>query len=1142
MKHEFPLIDRESELAELTAALESAEGGTGRVVLLAGEPGIGKTRLASALVAEAESRGVPVWWGRGWEDGSAPAFWPWNSALRRWIDRVDADALAAAVGPFGPELAHVFPALRDRLPDLAAGDGSESERARFRIFDLVSRFLAAVAKPAGLVVVLDDLHWADRSTLKLLEFVAADLSNARLLVVATYRDTEVGSDDPLAATLSCLARESSTRRLMLGGLSPEQCSRWLASTAPNRDVAALGEALHRETNGNPFFVGEVAQLLAAEERIESVPHGVREVVGRRLARLGYDCRATLAVAAVSGDAIDPELLEHVLDGVAPADHLAAAVRDRILVEAEGGRRRYRFAHALIRRVLVDDLAPSVRGQLHAHIANVLERHGTAADTKTTEIVYHLAAAGTDETLRKAFEHACRGADQAARGLGWEEAVRLYGIALDVGARSGLLDAAQAVELELALARALRGAGDVPAARERCERVMAACRRNPDPTAFARAALVFAGPLPEWGRMEPTVRAVLEEASQSAAAIDDALRARLLARLAGDLIATNAVEQGERIFALCEEAATAARRSGASGALAIALMGTHYVTRLGMRPARPGERMPTFEEILAAAEAGGEHEYAAAVRYSRAMNLLSKGEPEAFSSEIDGLATAASASRSPDGLWLADALASLRACLQGRFAAAEEARERALATGIRMQLANALGVYVSQRIMLHALSGRLGEIAGELEVFVDAHPFGARWRPFRALARLQTGNAVDARAEYESMLAAGLEPAERGVMSRTYLAGLAALCVALRDREHAATLYQHIARRDDVWQMDGAHSLGPWALFLGPLARLCGKNAAAVGHFETAIQLARRMGSPLIVARAQSRLASLMVSMKPDAAKRERIAAMLAEAGRCAAELGLADVAARVARIQSKLTSAPAPAVEGEVAGNAFRQEGEVWTVRYEGRDVRLKDGKGPRYLAALLAAPGRELHVLQFVAADPNARRSLRDEGLTIAATTSAAPSDDAPDEQARRAYKSRLEDLRAELEEAEEFADVGRAERLREEIEQLVSQLAGQFGRRVPRRGPAETARKAVTKVIRTQIGKLLELHPALGRHLGATIRMGTVCVYAPTTAVAWDVGVGSAGSTARRPVAARNARKVRFVAGPPPAAVPQAMRVATR
>ena len=156
-----------------------------------------------------------------------------------------------------------------------------------------------------------------------------------------------------------------------------------------------------------------------------------------------------------------------------------------------------------------------------------------------------------------------------------------------------------------------------------------------------------------------------------------------------------------------------------------------------------------------------------------------------------------------------------------------------------------------------------------------------------------GDVVDARAELQSLLAAGLAPAERGVMSRTYLAGLAALCVALRDREHAPMLYERIARRDDVWAMDGCQTLGPWALLLGALARLCGKAADAVGHFETAIQLGRRMGSPPIVARAQSLLASLLLSRQPNAQQRERIAAMLAEAGQCASELGLADVAARV---------------------------------------------------------------------------------------------------------------------------------------------------------------------------------------------------------------------------------------------------------
>ena len=1107
-----PLVGRDAEVRELRAALEAALGGSGQVVLLGGEPGIGKTRLATVLAQEAAARGVPVWWGRGWEDGSAPAFWPWNTALRRWIDHVGHDVVAAAAGSWAGELAHVFPVLRDRIPGLPPSEGWESAAARFRLFDLVACFLDAVARPTGLVVVLDDVHWADRPSLKLLEFVAQNLSDARLLVVGTYRDTEVQQpDDAFFATLSALVREPATRQLAVGGLLPEDCARWVAHSGAQGDSATLGEALHRETNGNPFFVGEIVHLLAGEKSLRkgweqrlphTIPQTVRQVVARRLERLGEACRTTLGVAALYGDRFEAGLLSDIVGDPIPADHLARAVRDRIVVEVEGRPGRFRFAHALIRQVLVDELPPSARAVWHARIATVLEHHMTASEVVTTELVHHLAAAGTPATLRKAIDYACRGAEQAARGLGWEEAVRLYEIALDVGARSGIVDAKQAIELRLSLARALRGAGDVPAARARCEDVLAACRRTPDPAAFARAALIYAGPLPEWGRMEPSVRAVLEEACRMGPAMDDALRARLYARLAGDLIATNEVEQGERIFALCNEAAAAARRSGACGALAIALMGTYYVTGLGMRPAAPGETVPTFDEILEAAEAGGEHEYAVAVRYSRAMNLLSKGEPEAFSSAVDGLATTASASRNPDGLWLADGLAALRATLQGRFAEAEAARDRALATGRRMQLPNALGVYASQRIMWHAFQGRLADIAGELDAFVDAHPFGGGWRPFRALARIARGDAVAARVEFQSMLAGGLAAAERGVMARTYLAGLAALCVALRDREHAPMLYDLVARREDVWSMDGCHTLGPWPLLLGALARLCGDSAAAVGHFETAIQLGWRMGSLPIVARAQTMLASVRLSMHPEAEDRERIAAMLAEAAQCADELGLVDVAARAARLQAKLV-APRPEPSPVDAGvNVFRHDGEIWTARYAGRDLRLKDGKGPRYLATLLEAPGREVHVLQFGAAEAGTR-SDGHEGLSIGRLGGSL--EDAPDERARREYRARLEELHAELDEAEQLADRGRAERLRVELDQLVSHLAERFGSRAQRRGPSETARKAVTKVLRTQLGKILELHPALGRHLRDSIRMGTVCVYAPPSPVEWDVGFGS-------------------------------------
>ena len=1101
-----PLIGRDRELAELRAAFDAALSGSGRVVLLGGEPGIGKTCLASALADEARSRRVPVWWGRGWEDGSAPAFWTWNAALRHWMDQVGDGPVADAAGSWRDDLAHVFPVLRDRMPDLPPRESWDLDGARFRLFDIASRFLGAVARPAGLVVVLDDIHWVDRPSLRLLEFIATDLTHMHLLVVATYRDTELQRDHPSFSTLSWLAREAATRRIQLGGLSPAHCARWLALAEAPGDATALGEALHRETNGNPFFVGEIVRLLAAEADpatgwdAQRVPHGVHEVIARRLDRLGSECRTSLAVAALLGDTIDAGMLAAVLGDAPLSDHLEHAARDRILVADDRRAGQYAFAHALIRRVLVDELPPSTRTTWHARIATVLERRATASDVMTTELVRHLAAAGTPEALRKAFDHACQGGEQAERGLGWEEAVRLYEIALDVGARSGLLDSRRAIELRLALARALRGAGHIPMARARCDEIMAAARRTADTEALARAALIHAGPIPEWGRVEPAVRAVLEEASRASVTLDDALRARLHARLAGDLIAANEIAQGARVLALCEDAAAAARRAGADGPLSIALAGIYYAVAMGMCPEGSGGNVPSSQEILETAEAAGEHECAAAIRYMRAMILLAIGEPEAFSSEVDGLATAGAASRVPEALWLADALAALRATVQGQFADARESMERAHAAGSRMHLPNTVGVYAGQRIMWHAFQGRLAEIAPEVEAFVDSHPGGAGWRPFRALARLARGDTVAARAEFLSLLASGLGAAEHGVMARCYLAGLAALCIALRDREHAPMLYDRVAQRPDLWIVDGCLTLGPWALVLGELGRLCDRPEDSVRHFETAIRLGRRMGARPIVARAQSLLAAVRLSLHPQADERDDLVTMLAEAAQCASELGLVDVTARVERLQEELVER-----QEHCAANTFRRDGDVWTVRYNGRDLRLKDGKGPRYLATLLAAPERELHVLEFVAmaAPPTSAAALH--GLAIG--TRGGAVDDSADHRARREYRARLADLRAELEEAERFADIGRAERLRAEADQLTTQLARRFGARPTQHGPAETARKAVTKVLRTQIGKLLDVHPALGRHLRDAIRMGTICVYAPSTPVQWDVEFGSDG-----------------------------------
>ncbi|MEO6026088.1 MAG: hypothetical protein ABIR79_04405, partial [Candidatus Binatia bacterium] len=488
---------------------------------------------------------------------------------------------------------------------------------------------------------------------------------------------------------------------------------------------ALGTKLHQETGGNPFFLGEIVRLLVSEGRLAStwdshvLPADVRAVVVRRLDRLGAGCRAALAVGALLGDGFDvghfetvlaaPSLGEAAGAGIPPingdgssigdvpsmVDLLERAVRDRVLVESDG---RYAFAHALIRRVVIDDIEPSRRAAWHARIAAAIERAtGAQTDAVAGELVRHFASAGTMAGLRKAFAYACRGAEHAARELGWEEAARLYAIALDVGARSGALDDVEPVELRLALADALRRSGDVTSARTQCREATSACRALHRPDLLARAALIYAGPVPDFYCVDVDARAALEDACRNTELTDDVLRARLKARLASDIIAANEIDQLERASVLGDEAAAAARRAGDSGALARAQFAGFYLAALGTKPRTSGAQvimpptLPSLQELLDAAEEAGDFEFAAEIRHTRTVAMFALGEADAYRAEHEALATVAAASRVPEALWLADAIGAMRATVEGRFAEGRHLSDQALATGLRMQLTNAAGV-------------------------------------------------------------------------------------------------------------------------------------------------------------------------------------------------------------------------------------------------------------------------------------------------------------------------------------------------------------------------------------------------------------------------------------------------------------------
>jgi predicted ATPase len=355
-------VGRERELGALRAALAKALHDRGQAVLLSGEPGIGKSRLADEIALEASRAGATVVWGRCWEAGGAPAYWPWVQSLRSLLRRLP-EPLEPHLGGGGGHLAEILPELRQLVPVLPPVPPLDPETARFRLFEAVTGFVGSVADVHPLVVVLDDFHVADTPSLLLLEFLAGQLQSSRILLVCAFRDTELTEDHPFAATLVELLRHPVTCRVRLGGLSGPEVARFIDVTTGIAPPAGVVTRIHGETEGNPLFVGEVVRLLADEGLLErpaairdvAVPQSVRQVIARRLRGLSEEAARLLTRAAVLGREFDVAALERVTGRRRDEllESLDEAIAARIVVEAPGALGRLRFSHALVRDALYD---------------------------------------------------------------------------------------------------------------------------------------------------------------------------------------------------------------------------------------------------------------------------------------------------------------------------------------------------------------------------------------------------------------------------------------------------------------------------------------------------------------------------------------------------------------------------------------------------------------------------------------------------------------------------------------------------------------------------------------------------------------------------------------------------------------------
>ena len=528
-------VGRQQELERLREAFDGACDGRGSLVMITGEPGIGKTRLAREFESYAVEHGARVLWGRAHEAGGAPAYWPWAQAIRQLAEAADDGELLGWLGDIGAEVARIVPALHGRLPDLPEPEPTtDPESARFRLFDATTTFLSNVASAGPLVVVLDDLHWADQSTLQLLEHTALELPRARLLLVGTYRDVELGRQHPLEEALAGIGRAERFRTVDLRGLSETDVAAYVRETTGVEPSVEAMSFIYGETEGNAFFVQEMVALMAQEGTLESgevsVPASVRAAIGHRLNALTEECNDALRTAAVAGREFSEALLAQLVDrGAEQVPELLESALSAGLVDEAEQTGEYRFAHALIQETLLEELRASQRVRLHGRVARALEDlHGDRALDHAAELAHHFSESALldAEYAGRALHYAKAAAEQAAAAYAWSEAARQYERCLSLVNESedGLAEDEAAVLTALEVC--YHNANLMREAWRSAMRALTIYRDRGDAEGFARTTLELTRVIPPAERILP----LLQESLRMLDTRDPHLEARIHAEL------------------------------------------------------------------------------------------------------------------------------------------------------------------------------------------------------------------------------------------------------------------------------------------------------------------------------------------------------------------------------------------------------------------------------------------------------------------------------------------------------------------------------------------------------------------------------------------------------------------------------------
>jgi DNA-binding winged helix-turn-helix (wHTH) protein len=891
-------VGREELRARLAASVDAALAGRGRILLLTGEAGIGKTRTAELLVARARAAGAEVAAAWGVDAGVAPTLWPWARIVRLLADAAGRGRSALLGGAAKP-VARLLPDAPGVAADPDSGASRGHDAERFQLFEAVQTFLARCAARRSLLLVLDDLHALDSESLWLLEFLGHEIEGLPIAVIATSRLRDAGDAPERSRALERLRRLTVLEHWPLAGLSEPEISDFVTSRTGVETPRELVEALARKAGGNPLFLDAVVRSLATRDLLRSakdvaawetlLPEGIRPLLAQRLTGLSETTRDMLGCAAVIGIECERAVLEQAFHRDVD---LEGCVREaeRAGFLAQHGPDRLRFAHVLVRDALLAESTPTGNAlrALQARIADALENASAGSDDGIAERAHHACQAAPLFDPERAAELARRAGSYAARFHDYEGAASWYERAIEMRRLAGATEPALGAELHLGLAAARTHAIGLEQARPLYRRAAELAESAGRDDLVSRAALGFADRPNAAGAGDRAVVSLLEATLRRAPGSEPVLRTRLLSRLAAEL---RYVDR-PRAEALLQEALEAARQLDDAATLAQALDDSTFVR---FSPDDPEGWLALNEQVVRAAREAGDPELELAGHAGCWTVLLELGDLVGVDRALAECETATAALRTPLARWLRAAARAMRALLDGRLAEAEARILESLRLAERAQSPNMDLQALVQLVYLRVEQGRAHEIEAVARSQMQRFPDTPAWRTALASLLVAAGRLDEARRELARIARQDFAdiPRDRGWLPS--LAFAAEVAHATGDVANADRLHSLLSPYERLCVVVGSLLFyGSVSHHLGLLAATCRRDEHAVAHFERAIDAHERMGARAWSARTQIALAELLVQRRAEG-DAERAADLAAAALATARALGLERISASARR-------------------------------------------------------------------------------------------------------------------------------------------------------------------------------------------------------------------------------------------------------